>query len=223
MSLESLNLSPQLYEYLLAVSLRESAVLEQIRTENRSHPMAKMQTAPEQAQFMAFLVKLIGAKKILEIGVFLGYSSTAMALALPENGRLIACDNNAEFASIASGYWQKAGLQGKISLRLAPALETLDSLIKEGYSNTFDLVFIDADKSNYNNYYQKSLQLVRKGGLIAVDNVLWYGRVADEQVNDNRTQKIRAFNQKLADDDRIDLSLIPIGDGLTLARKIIDN
>jgi caffeoyl-CoA O-methyltransferase len=219
-SIQTLNLSPELYQYLLSVSLRESEILKQIRTESRSHPLAKMQISPEQAQFMALLIKLMGAKKVLEIGVFLGYSSTAMASALPEDGKIIACDNNAEFTNIACGYWQKAGLESKINLRLAPALETLDQLIAEGQSNSFDFVFIDADKSNYDNYYEKSLQLVRPGGLIAVDNVLWSGRVADEQVNDNRTNKIRAFNEKLANDDRIDLSLVPIGDGLTLARKV---
>lgn len=220
MSIQTLNLTPEVYQYLLSVSLRESEILQEIRMESASHPLAKMQISPEQAQFMTFLLKLIGAKKVLEIGVFLGYSSTAMALALPEDGKLIACDNNAEFTNIACGYWQKAGLQGKINLHLAPALATLDNLIAEGESNSFDFVFIDADKSNYDNYYEKSLQLVRQGGLIAVDNVLWSGRVADKQVNDNRTNKIRAFNKKLANDDRIDLSLLPIGDGLTLARKI---
>ena len=220
MSHQTLNLTPQLYQYLLSVSLRETEILQKIRHKSASHPLSKMQISPEQAQFMAFLLKLMRAKKVLEIGVFLGYSSTAMALALPEDGKLIACDSNGEFTSIASGYWYEAGLMGKISLRLAPALETLDKLITDNHSNSFDFVFIDADKSNYDNYYEKSLQLVRSGGVIAIDNVLWYGRVADSEVNDNRTQKIRAFNQKLADDDRIDLSLLPIGDGLTLARKI---
>ena len=219
MSIETLNLSSQLYQYLLSVSLREAPILEEIRTKSSSHPMAKMQISPEQAQFMALLLKLMGAKKVLEIGVFLGYSSTAMALALPEDGTLIACDSNAEFTRVASSYWQKANLEGKIYLKLAPALDSLDELIAEGQSNSFDFVFIDADKSNYINYYEKSLQLLRQGGLIAIDNVLWYGRVADEEVTDNRTKKIRAFNQKLAQDDRIDISLLPIGDGLTLARK----
>ncbi len=219
MSIQTLNLSPQVYEYLLSVSLREDPILEEIRQQSSSHPSARMQISPEQAQFMALLLKLMGAKKVLEIGVFLGYSSTAMALALPEDGTLIACDSNAEFTRVASSYWQKANLEGKIYLKLAPALDSLDELIAEGQSNSFDFVFIDADKSNYINYYEKSLQLLRQGGLIAIDNVLWYGRVADEEVTDNRTKKIRAFNQKLAQDDRIDISLLPIGDGLTLARK----
>ena len=220
MSIQTLNLTPEVYQYLLSVSLREAEILQKIRMESASHPLANMQISPEQAQFMAFLLKLMSAKKVLEIGVFLGYSSTAMALALPENGQIVACDNSVEFTDKARSYWQEAGVEHKIDLRLAPALETLDQLIAEGHSNSFDFVFIDADKSNYYNYYEKSLPLVRQGGLIAVDNVLWSGRVADDKVNDNRTNKIRDFNQKLASDDRIDLSLIPIGDGLTLARKI---
>ena len=220
MSIQTLNLTPEVYQYLLSVSLREAEILQKIRMESASHPLANMQISPEQAQFMAFLLKLMSAKKVLEIGVFLGYSSTAMALALPENGQIVACDNSVEFTDKACSYWQEAGVEHKIDLRIAPALETLDQLIAQGQSNSFDFVFIDADKSNYYNYYEKSLPLVRQGGLIAVDNVLWSGRVADDKVNDNRTNKIRDFNQKLASDDRIDLSLIPIGDGLTLARKI---
>jgi caffeoyl-CoA O-methyltransferase len=161
----------------------------------------------------------MGVKKILEIGVFMGYSSTAMALALPEEGKLIACDINEDFTAIAKSYWQKAQVDHKITLHLDPALETLDKLILHQEKETFDFIFIDADKSNYDNYYEKSLQLLRKGGLIAIDNVLWYGKVADVNINDNRTQKIRDFNTKLAQDSRIDLSLIPIGDGLTLAMK----
>ena len=219
-SIQTLNLTPELYQYLLSVSLREADILQKIRTESSSHRLAHMQISPEQAQLMAFLLKLISAKKVLEIGVFLGYSSTAMALVLPEDGYIIACDNSAEFTDVARGYWQEAGVEDKIDLRLAPALETLDQLITKGESNSFDFIFIDADKSNYSNYYEKALQLVRPGGLIAVDNVLWYGKVADETVNDKRTNQIREFNQKLANDDRIELSLIPIGDGLTIARKI---
>jgi predicted O-methyltransferase YrrM len=220
LSIQTLNLTPELYQYLLSISLREAEILQKIRMDSSSHPLANMQISPEQAQFMAFLLKLISARKVLEIGVFLGYSSTAMALALPEDGQIIACDHSTEFTDIARSYWREAGVENKIELRLAPALETLDQLISEGKTHSFDFVFIDADKSNYNNYYEKALKLVRPGGLIAVDNVLWYGRVVDETVKDNRTKKIRDFNQKLAKDDRIDLSVIPIGDGLTLARKI---
>jgi predicted O-methyltransferase YrrM len=182
--------------------------------------MAIMQIAPEQGQFMALLVKLIRAKKCLEIGVFTGYSSLAVALALPEDGQLIACDISEEYTTIAQKYWQKAGINHKIKLHIAPALETLDQLILAGETNSFDFVFIDADKSNYKNYYEKSLQLVRSGGLIVIDNVLWSGKVADPEIQDNRTNKIRQFNQELHQDKRISLSLVPIADGLTLALKL---
>ncbi len=219
MSRQTLNLTPQVYEYLLSVSLRENEILRQLREETANHRLARMQISPEQGQFMGLLIKLMGAKKILEIGVFTGYSSTAMALALPEEGKIVACDVSEEFTKIARKYWQKAQVESKIDLHIAPALETLDKLIAEGEEETFDFVFIDADKRNYGNYYEKSLQLLSQGGLIAVDNVLWNGKVADAQEQDNLTKAIRNFNQKLAQDDRIDLSLIPIGDGLTLARK----
>jgi predicted O-methyltransferase YrrM len=181
--------------------------------------MGKMQIAPEQGQFIALLVQLIGAKKTLDVGVFTGYSSLVVALALPPDGKAIACEMNQEYAAIARRWWQQAGVADKIDLHIAPAKETLARLLATGQTDTFDFVFIDADKSNYDNYYEQALQLVRPGGLIAIDNVLWSGRVADPQVQDNRTKKIRAFNQKLHQDPRISLSLVPIGDGLTLARK----
>lgn len=219
MTIENLNLSPQLYEYLLSVSLKESKILTQLREEASSHPLGKMQISPHQAQFLALLIKLMGVKKILEIGVFMGYSSTAMALALPNEGKLIACDTRKDFTDVAQSYWQKANIAHKIILHLKPALETLEELIAQKETETFDFVFIDADKNNYYNYYEKSLQLVRKGGLIVIDNVLWYGKVADDNIHDNKTQKLREFNQQLAQDDRIDLTIIPIGDGLTLAMK----
>lgn len=219
MSRQTLNLTPQVYEYLLSVSLRENEILRQLREETANHRLARMQISPEQGQFMGLLIKLMGVKKILEIGVYTGYSSTAMALALPEEGKIVACDVSEEFTKIARKYWQKAQVESKIDLHIAPALETLDKLIAEGEEETFDFVFIDADKRNYGNYYEKSLQLLSQGGLIAVDNVLWNGKVADAEEQDNLTKAIRNFNQKLAQDDRIDLSLIPIGDGLTLARK----
>jgi caffeoyl-CoA O-methyltransferase len=220
MSKQTIGLPVELYEYLLSVSLREAEILTQLRQETVSHPMGQMQISPEQGQFMALLVKLIGAKKCLEVGVFTGYSSLAVALALPENGQLIACDVSEEYTNIARKYWEKAGLTQKINLHIAPALETLDHLIFEGETNSFDFAFIDADKSNYEHYYERCLQLVRSGGLIAIDNVLWSGRVADPQIQDNRTNKIRQFNEKLHQDERIFLSLVPIGDGLTLALKI---
>ncbi len=219
MSNQTIGLDDRLYSYLLSATLRESAILADLRQATAEHPQARMQISPEQGQFMGLLVQLMGAKKTLEIGVFTGYSALAIAIALPEDGRIIACDVSEEFTSIARTYWQKANLTSKIDLRIAPALKTLDSLIAEGESGTFDFAFIDADKSNYDSYYEKSLQLVRPGGLIAIDNMLWYGRVADPDVQDNRTQHIRALNEKVRDDERVTMSLVPIGDGLLLAVK----
>lgn len=219
MSNKTLGLSDRLHAYLLAVSVREPEILTQLRHETASHPMSQMQIAPEQGQFMALLVQLMGAKKTLEVGVFTGYSSLVTALALPEDGRVIACDVSEEYTAIARRYWERAGVAHKIDLRIAPALETLDQLLAAGEANSFDFAFIDADKSNYDNYYERALQLVRPGGLIAIDNVLWSGAVADPAITDNRTEKIRALNQKLHQDDRVTLSLVPIADGLTLAHK----
>jgi predicted O-methyltransferase YrrM len=219
MSNRTLNVTDQLYEYLLSVSVREPEILRQLREETAQHPMGQMQIAPEQGQFMALLVQLIGAKKTLEVGVFTGYSSLTVALVLPSDGQLVACDVSEEYTAIARRYWEKAGIAHKIDLRIAPALDTLDQLLADGQANQFDFAFIDADKSGYDAYYERSLQLVRPGGLIAVDNVLWSGRVADPKEADHRTAKIRALNEKLYADDRIDLSLVPIADGLTLARK----
>ncbi|MBD2457825.1 class I SAM-dependent methyltransferase [Nostoc sp. FACHB-87] len=219
MTTKTLGLAENLYEYLLSVSVQEPEVLTQLRQETAQHPMGRMQIAPEQGQLMSLLVKLMGAQKTLEIGVFTGYSTLVVALALPKTGKVVACDISEEFTAIARRYWQQAGVAEKIDLHLAPALETLDRLLASGEADTFDFAFIDADKSNYDNYYERSLKLVRPGGLIAIDNVLWSGRVADPEVQDNRTKKIRAFNQKLHQDSRITLSLIPIADGLTLALK----
>ncbi|NJL86379.1 MAG: SAM-dependent methyltransferase [Leptolyngbyaceae cyanobacterium SM1_1_3] len=218
MSSKTLNLTDSLYRYLLDCSLREPEVMARLRQETQQHPMGQMQISPEQGQLMALLVQLMGAKKALEIGVFTGYSTLAVALALPAEGQVIACDVSEEYTAIARRYWQQAGVAGKIDLRLAPALDTLDQLIETGASETFDFAFIDADKSNYDSYYERSLQLVRPGGLIAIDNVLWSGRVAAPNP-DSRTQKIQALNQKLHHDRRIALSLLPIGDGLMLALK----
>ncbi len=220
MQKKDLGLDQQLYEYLLSVSVQEAEVLQKLREETANHPGAIMQIAPEQGQFMALLVQLLGAKKTLEIGVFTGYSSLVVALALPADGKIIACDIDEESTAIARRYWQQAGVAEKVDLRIAPALETLDKLIEEGQTNTFDFAFIDADKRNYENYYEKALQLIRPGGLIAVDNVLWFGRVVDPQDEDKRTVAIRDFNQKLAQDERVKISLVPIADGLTLALKL---
>ncbi|HEY4731675.1 MAG TPA: class I SAM-dependent methyltransferase [Gammaproteobacteria bacterium] len=217
--MKSLSLTEDLYNYLLSVSLRESEILRRLREETARLPMAIMQIAPDQGQFMALLVKLIGARKAIEVGVFTGYSALSIASALPPTGRLIACDISVEWTNIAKQYWQEAGMADRIDLRIAPALDTLDSLIAEGQQGTFDFVFIDADKVHYPDYYERALLLVRPGGLIAVDNVLWFGAVIDDSKQDKDTVAIRAFNKKLCSDNRISLSLVPIGDGLTLARK----
>jgi predicted O-methyltransferase YrrM len=219
MTKKTLGLDNPVYDYLLSVSLREPNILQQLRDETAHLPMAMMQISPEQGQFMALLVQLLGATKTLEIGVFTGYSSLCVALALPPNGEIVACDVSEEYTAIARRYWQAAGVADKIDLRLAPALDTLDKLLAAGQDETFDFAFIDADKANYEKYYERSLQLIRPGGLIAIDNVLWSGKVADAQVQDNQTKCIRAFNEKLYHDERVTLSLVPIADGLTLALK----
>ena len=219
MSKQTLGLEQNLYDYLLSVSLREPTILTQLRQETAQMPRSIMQISPEQGQFMALLIKLIGAKKTLEVGVFTGYSSLVVALALPADGKIVACDVSEEYTSVARRYWQDAGVADKIDLHIAPALETLDKLLTAGEAGTFDFAFIDADKSNYDNYYEQCLELIRPGGLIAIDNVLWSGKVADTEIQDNQTNKIRALNRKLHQDSRITLSLVPIADGLTLAMK----
>ncbi len=219
MANSTLGLENQLYDYLLSISLREPDILEQLRSETAKHPMSMMQIAPEQGQFMQMLVQLMGATKTLEVGVFTGYSSLSVALALPSNGQIVACDVSEEYTAIARRYWEVAGVANKISLHLAPAIDTLDKLIAEGQAGTFDFAFIDADKENYEAYFERSLQLVRNGGLIVIDNVLWSGKVADPQIQDESTVAIRTFNDKLRNDPRVTLSVVPIGDGLTLALK----
>lgn len=216
---KSLGLDNDLYDYVLSVSLREPDILRQLREETAHLPGARMQVAPEQGQFMALLVQLLGATKTIEVGVFTGYSSLSVALALPPSGKIVACDVSEESTSVARRYWEAAGVADKIDLRLAPAIETLDQLLAIGQAETFDFAFIDADKANYEGYYERSLQLIRPGGLIAIDNVLWSGQVADPQVQDKQTEAIRALNKKLHDDERVTLSLVPIADGLTLALK----
>ncbi|HAJ57987.1 MAG TPA: SAM-dependent methyltransferase [Cyanobacteria bacterium UBA8543] len=216
---KALGLDDRLYDYLVSVSLREPDILRQLREETASLPGAIMQIAPEQGQFMALLIQLLGATKTIEVGVFTGYSSLSVALALPPDGKIVACDVNEETSAVARRYWEAAGVADKIDLRLAPALETLDQLLADGQAGTFDFAFIDADKGNYDGYYERSLQLIRPGGLIAIDNVLWSGDVADPQVQDNSTQAIRAINKKLHHDERVTLSLVSIADGLTLALK----
>ena len=218
MSDRTLNLDDALYQYLLEVSLREHPVQAELRAITHQHPLARMQISPEQGQFMALLVKLIAARRTLEIGVFTGYSALAVALALPQDGCIVACDVSREYTDVARTYWEKAGVAAKIDLRLAPAVDTLDGLIAEGQAGHFDFAFIDADKTSYDVYYERCLTLLRQGGLIAIDNVLWGGRVA-HPAEDDDTAAIQALNRKLHGDARIDLSLLPISDGLTLARK----
>jgi predicted O-methyltransferase YrrM len=220
MSNRSISLTDSLYEYLLSVSLREPPLLLQLREETAALPTRSMQIAPEQGQFMVLLLRLMGAKRCLEVGVYTGYSSLATALALPADGRIVACDISAEWTSIARRYWLAAGVAHKIDLRLAPAVETLDGLVAAGQASTYDVAFIDADKSGYLAYYERALLLLRTGGLIVVDNTLWSGRVADPEFADEDTVALRHFNECLHRDERVELSMVPVGDGLTLARKI---
>lgn len=218
MTIRTLKLDDDLYEYLLAISLREHPVLAEMRAANRSHPHGHMQISSEQGQFMALLARLIDARKTIDIGTFTGYSALTVALALPEGGKVVTCDMSAKFTDEARNWWERAGVAQKIELRLGPALETLDALILSGQHGSFDFAFIDADKTGYDAYYERSLQLLRQGGLIAIDNTLWRGEVSHPARSES-TAAIQALNRKLRDDRRIDLSLVPIGDGLTLARK----
>lgn len=218
MSNRTLFLDERTYDYLLSISLRESALLRRLREETAHVSHSNMQIAPEQGQFMSLLVRLMGVSKALEIGTYTGYSALCMALAMPEQGELVCCDISDEWTSVARRYWQQAGVEHKIDLRLAPALDTLDELLAQGLQGQFDFAFIDADKQNYVNYYERCLRLLRPGGLIAVDNTLWDGAVADPDNNAPDTCAIRDFNQALCDDKGVVLSLVPIGDGLTLVR-----
>lgn len=219
MSRRTLDLTPQLQDYLLAHSLREHPVLAALREETATIKHGGMQIGPEQGQFMALLVQMLGARNTIEVGVFTGYSSLAVALALPEEGRVVACDLNEEWTGIARRYWEKAGVAHKIDLRLAAASRTLEQLLREGGAARYDFAFIDADKPNYAKYYEQCLRLVRPGGVIAIDNTLWSGAVADPKVHDADTDAIRALNDALHHDQRIALSLLPLGDGLTLALR----
>jgi predicted O-methyltransferase YrrM len=220
MSNKTLALDDRLYDYLLSVSLREPDVLARLREETLHRADAEMQIAPEQGQFMALLLKLIGARRSLEVGTFTGYSALVCALALPEDGQLIALDINEETTAIAQRYWAEAGVENKIELQLGPAEDSLRNLIDGGDQGSFDFMFIDADKTGYLTYYEMGLQLLRPGGVLAFDNVLWAGRVADPGAGDDDTQALRALNVQLHADPRVDISMVPIGDGLTLARKL---
>ena len=219
MTARSLNLDDALYHYLLDVSLRETPLLRRLREETQALPTARWQVAPEQGQFLALLVRLMGARRLLEVGTFTGYSALCMAAALPDDGSLICCDIPGDYNATAIRYWQEAGLAGRIELRLAPALETLVQLQGAGHQGSFDLIFIDADKSNYPAYLESALSLLRVGGLAVFDNTLWSGRVLQVEPDSADTQAIQALNRALKDDPRVDLSLLPLGDGLTLCRK----
>lgn len=220
MSNRTLNVTDRLYDYLMAHASRESPVLARLRAETSRLPMARMQIAPEQGQFMNLLIRLMNARKTLEVGVFTGYSSLCIAEALPEDGRHVACDVSAEWTRVGQRYWEEAGVADRIDLRLAPALETLGTLLAEGEAGTFDFAFIDADKLSYDAYYEHALALLRPGGLIALDNMLWGGSVADPSDQDDDTRAIRSLNDKIRNDARVAMSLLPVGDGLSLALKL---
>ncbi|MEJ2515123.1 MAG: class I SAM-dependent methyltransferase [Gammaproteobacteria bacterium] len=219
MSRRSIGLDADLHDYLLEASLREPPLLARLREETARHPRSNMQISPEQGQFMALLLRLMGARRCVEVGVFTGYSSLVTALALPEDGYVLACDLSEEYTAVARRYWAEAGVADRIDLRIAPAMETLDRALADEGEGSYDFGFIDADKEAYGDYFERLLALVRPGGLIAVDNTLWSGRVADPDDRETDTVAIRAFNEALRSDERIDLSLVPVGDGLTLARK----
>jgi caffeoyl-CoA O-methyltransferase len=219
MSAEMITFTKELSNYLRTTGLRDEPVLQALRQETAKLPMAIMQISPEQGAFMGNLMRIMGATKTLEVGTFTGYSALVVAMALPENGKVVACDVSDEWTSIGKPYWEQAGVADKIDLRLRPAVETLDQLIANGESGTFDFAFIDADKSNYDIYYERSLTLLRAGGVIAVDNVLWNGAVIDDARQDEDTRAIRTLNNKIHTDPRVDMNMLPVGDGLTLAVK----
>lgn len=218
MSRQTLGLDDELHAYLLRVGTRENRVLSDLREQTSVLAQSRMQISPEQGQFMRLLVRLTGTRRAIEVGTFTGYSALCVALELPEDGKIVACDVSEEWTAIGRTAWERAGVAHKVDLRIAPATETLDALIAEGAENTFDFAFIDADKENYAAYWERCLRLVRPGGLIAIDNVLWSGRVIDPSVTDSSTEAIRAINELVAYDSRVDISMLPIGDGLTLAR-----
>ena len=219
MSSKTHRLSDPIHNYIMEHGVRENPFCKALREETASIPYAMMQISPEQGQFMGFITKLIGATRSLEVGTFTGYSSLCVALSLPEDGQLIACDVSEEWTNIGKKYWKEAGVSHKIDLRLAPALDTLQALLDEGRANSFDFAFIDADKINYPRYYEMCLQLVRPGGLLGIDNVLWSGSVADPTIQTADTEAIRLVNRLVHADKRVHLSMLPIGDGLTLVHK----
>ncbi len=220
MSRTTLAMTDQLHAYLLTVTQAPHPVAQRLRDVTAKLPMGMMQISIEQGNLMGLLIKLTGAKRLLEVGTFTGYSALISALALPADGTIVCCDVSDEWTSIGRPYWQEAGVEKNIDLRIAPAVETLDALIADGKSGTFDFAFIDADKSNYDHYYERALKLVRTGGIISVDNTLWYGKVADDNVVDDDTVALRNLNGKMSTDSRVLCSLIPIGDGYTVCLKL---
>jgi caffeoyl-CoA O-methyltransferase len=222
MSNRTIQVDERLYDYILKHTPEEAELLRQLRDETaRLGDVKRMQISPEQGQLMALLAELTGARTLLEVGTFTGYSALACALVMPSDAQIVACDISEEWTSIAQRYWQKAGVAQKMNLKLGPASQTLQDLIAKGNANTFDMMFIDADKGGYDTYYELGLQLIRPGGLIMIDNVLWSGAVANPSVQDADTVAIRRLNKKLASDPRVTLSMLPVGDGLTLARRRI--
>lgn len=219
MTKTTIGLSDELAAYVHVHGTREPAVLGRLREETATLPQHRMQVPPEQGAFLALLVELMGARRCVEVGTFTGYSSTAVALALPPDGRLVCCDVSEEWTSIARRYWAEAGVADKVDLRIGPAVDTLDQLLDDGGEDSFDLGFVDADKVGYDAYYERLLRLVRPGGLIVFDNTLWGGDVLDEDSEDKDTRALQALNLKLADDERITLCLLPVADGVTLARR----
>jgi predicted O-methyltransferase YrrM len=219
MSVATIAMTDALHAYLLKTTVREPPLLVRLREETARLPGASMQISPEQGQLMRLLVELVGARRTLEVGVFTGYSSTVVALALPADGKLVACDTSEEWTAVARRYWREAGVESKVELHVRPALRTLEELLATGQAGSFDFAFIDADKTGYDDYYERCLTLLRPGGLLAVDNTLWGGDVANPADQRESTQAIRALNLKIANDPRVSASLVPIGDGLYLARK----
>lgn len=219
MANQSIGLSEALYQYLLAHSLHESEALQLLRAVTESQELSQMRSSPEQGQLMAMLLRLIGARSVIEVGTYTGYATLWMAEALPDDGEIITCDISESWTAVALEHWQKAGLAEKISLQLAPASDTLDTLLDKGRAEQFDFAFIDADKESYPAYFERCLKLLRSGGLMVIDNVLWGGSVIDAENSTSATMAIRAFNKSLYNDDRIEISMLPVGDGITLARK----
>ena len=219
MSTRTLNLTDHLYDYVLKHGVREHPVLKEVREWTNNNLPFNMQISPEHGQFMGLMTQLTGARKALEVGVFTGYSSLVVSMAMPEDGQLIACDISEEYTSAARKFWQKAGVADKIDLRIAPAAQTLQQLLDEGQKNAFDMAFIDADKTGYNTYYELTLKLLKPGGWLMIDNVLWSGEVANPESNDPDTLALDSLNKKIIQDERVEMSLLPVSDGVTLIMK----